>query len=99
MTRERAIRTGLILLLGISIAGTGYGIHEVKLERVEKYNNLVEKQVIYREAGKYGKERKVYKSAIKVFPDKLPGTFQVLLYRPSSHHKKGFPNLAALHRI
>lgn len=76
LTRERAIRTGLILLLGISIAGTGYGIHEVKLERVEKYNNLVEKQVIYREAGKYGKERKVYKSAIKVFPDKLESYYQ-----------------------
>ena len=76
LTRERAIRAGLILLLGISIAGTGYGIHEVKLERVEKYNNLVEKQVIYREAGKYGKERKVYKSAIKVFPDKLESYYQ-----------------------
>lgn len=76
LTRERAIRTGLILLLGISIAGTGYGIHEVKLERVEKYNNLVEKQVIYREAGKYGKERKVYKSAIKVLPDKLESYYQ-----------------------
>ena len=45
-------------MLGISIAGTGYGIHEVKLERLEKYNNLVEKQVIYREAGKYGKNEK-----------------------------------------
>lgn len=76
LTRERAIRAGLILLLGISIAGTGYGIHEVKLERLEKYNNLVEKQVIYREAGKYGKERKVYKSAIKVFPDKLESYYQ-----------------------
>lgn len=76
LTRERAIRAGLILLLGISIAGTGYGIHEVKLERVEKYNNLVEKQAIYREAGKYGKERKVYKSAIKVFPDKLESYYQ-----------------------
>ena len=63
-------------MLGISIAGTGYGIHEVKLERLEKYNNLVEKQVIYREAGKYGKERKVYKSAIKVFPDKLESYYQ-----------------------
>lgn len=73
---QRAIRAGLILLLGISIAGTGYGIHEVKLERVEKYNNLVEKQVMYREAGKYGKERKVYKSAIKVFPDKLESYYQ-----------------------
>lgn len=76
LTRERAIRAGLILLLGISIAGTGYGIHEVKLERLKKYNNLVEKQVIYREAGKYGKERKVYKSAIKVFPDKLESYYQ-----------------------
>ena len=76
LTRERAIRAGLILLLGISIAGTGYGIHEVKLERLEIYNNLVEKQVIYREAGKYGKERKVYKSAIKVFPDKLESYYQ-----------------------
>lgn len=73
---QRAIRAGLILLLGISIAGTGYGMHEVKLERVEKYNNLVEKQVIYREAGKYGKERKAYKSAIKVFPDKLESYYQ-----------------------
>lgn len=76
LARQRAIRAGFILLLGISIAGTGYGIHEVKLERVEKYNNLVEKQVMYREAGKYGKERKVYKSAIKVFPDKLESYYQ-----------------------
>ena len=76
LARQRAIRAGLILLLGISIAGTGYGIHEVKLESLEKYNNLVEKQVMYREAGKYGKERKVYKSAIKVFPDKLESYYQ-----------------------
>lgn len=89
LTRQRITRAALTLLLGVSIAGTGYGIHEVKLEHVEKYNSLVEKQVMYREAGKYGKERKIYKSAIKVFPDKLESYYQnaYTLYEEEKYEK------------
>lgn len=89
LTRQRITRAALTLLLGVSIAGTGYGIHEVKLEHVEKYNSLVEKQVMYREAGKYGKERKTYKSAIKVFPDKLESYYQnaYTLYEEEKYEK------------
>ena len=63
-------------LLVVSIVLGGLGIHELKLEKVEKYNSLVQQQINYRQKKNYKKEEKAYKKAIKIIPDSLESYYQ-----------------------
>lgn len=63
-------------LLVVSIVLGGLGIHELKLEKVEKYNSLVQQQINYRKKKNYKKEEKAYKEAIKIIPDSLESYYQ-----------------------
>lgn len=63
-------------LLVVSIVLGGLGIHELKLEKVEKYNSLVQQQINYRQKKNYKKEEKAYKEAIKIIPDSLESYYQ-----------------------
>ncbi len=63
-------------LLVVSIVLGGLGIHELKLEKVEKYNSLVQQQINYRQKKNYKKEEKAYKEAIKIIPNSLESYYQ-----------------------
>ena len=79
----------MVALLGISIVTVGYGVHEIKLEKTEKYNDLVAEQVSYRESGDYKKEEDTYKEAVKLLPDKLESYYQnaYTLYEQQEYQK------------
>lgn len=89
LLHQRLIRGGLVTLLGISIVTVGYGVHEMKLEKTEKYNDLVAEQVSYRESGDYKKEEDTYKEAVKLLPDKLESYYQnaYTLYEQQEYQK------------
>ena len=46
------------------------------MEKVEKYNSLVQQQINYRQKKNYKKEEKAYKEAIKIIPDSLESYYQ-----------------------
>lgn len=76
LLRQGMIRGGLVALMAASIISVGYGVHTLKLEKMEKYNALVEKQRDYREAGEYEEEQKMYKKASSLLPAKLEAYYQ-----------------------
>lgn len=76
LRRQRVIRIGLVLLLGVFIITGGFGIHMIKVEKVEKYNKLVEKQTDYRKDGDYENEEKMHGEAIDVLPSGLESYYQ-----------------------
>lgn len=63
-------------LLVVSIVLGGLGIHELKLEKVDKYNSIVQQQINYRQKKNYKKEEKAYKEAVKIIPDSLESYYQ-----------------------
>ena len=76
LKRQMAIRMGLVGLMAGFIVLGGYGIHNIKLEKVETYNSLVDKQTEYRENCDYEKEEKIYQEAVKVMPSALESYYQ-----------------------
>lgn len=76
LRRQFAIRSGLVCILAASIVSCGYGIHTIRLEKVEAYNELVEKQTDYRAAGEYEQEEKMHKKAVDVLPSGLETYYQ-----------------------
>lgn len=76
LVKQRIARGAIVTLLGLSIVTTGYGIHTLKLEKLARYNALVEKQTDYREDGEYEKEKKAYEKAIKLMPGNLEAYYQ-----------------------
>ena len=76
LVKQRIARGAMVTLLGLSIVTAGYGIHTLKLEKMARYNALVEKQTGYREDGEYEKEKKAYEKAIKLLPGNLEAYYQ-----------------------
>lgn len=76
LKRQMGYRISMILLLAGFIGLGGYGVHTLKLERVEKYNDLVSRQISYREDEKYGKAETIYKQAVKVLPSGVESYYQ-----------------------
>ena len=76
LTSQWIIRGGLVLCLAVSIVLEGYGIHTLKLEKVDKYNHIVEKQVKYREAQNYEEENAEYENAVKLIPSNIESYYQ-----------------------
>lgn len=76
LTSQWIIRGGLVLCLAASIVLEGYGIHTLKLEKVDKYNHIVEKQVEYREAQNYEEENAEYENAVKLIPSNIESYYQ-----------------------
>lgn len=74
--KQRWMRAGMIAGMSGFIMLFGYGIHELHLERVDKYNKLVEKQTEYREKREYKKEDKKYGEAVKILPSALESYYQ-----------------------
>lgn len=89
LVRQRIVRGGLVAGVAVSIVVLGYGIHTVKLERVNKYNNLVAKQVTYREKGDLENEQKIYQEAIKVYSSKIESYYQnaCMLYEQAKYQE------------
>lgn len=73
---QRITRVVLVAVLAGSIVTLGYGIHTLNLERVNKYNKLVEQQVAYRESGDLDNEQKMYLEATQVLASKMESYYQ-----------------------
>lgn len=65
-----------VALLVVSIVLGGLGIHELHLEKVEKYNSLVQQQIDYREKKDFQKEEKKYQEAKDLMPSELESYYQ-----------------------
>lgn len=73
---QTGIRLGLVAAMAGFIVFGGYGIHMLRVERTQEYNELVEKQKEYREEGEYKKEEDSYKKAIRIRPKSLESYYQ-----------------------
>ena len=54
----------------------GLGIHTIRVERTDEYNDLVEKQEEYREAGDYEKQEETFEEASAILPSSLESYYQ-----------------------
>lgn len=76
LKKQRGIRIGILfLLVGFIILG-GYGVHQIKLERVEKYNELVEELIDLRKEKDYEAAAQKYREAKAIFPTELEVYYQ-----------------------
>lgn len=76
LIKQRWIRAALIVLLAGFIILGGIGIHEMHLERVDAYNDVVEAQIASRKNEEYGKAKKMYEKARQILPDSLETYYQ-----------------------
>ena len=73
---QRVAMLGLVAGMGLSIIAIGYGIHTMKLEKVNRYNEIVKQQTEYRKSGEYEKEEAQYQKAINLLPAKEESYYQ-----------------------
>lgn len=64
---QRVAMLGLVAGMGLSIIAIGYGIHTMKLEKVNRYNEIVKQQTEYRKSGEYEKEEAQYQKQLICF--------------------------------
>lgn len=76
LKKQRGIRAGLVVGMALFIVLGGYGIHEMHVEKVEAYNNLVEEQIEYREDKEYGESEEKYEEARQLLPGALESYYQ-----------------------
>lgn len=76
LKKQRGTRIGLVVLMALFIVLTGFGIHEMRLERVDKYNDLVAEQVDYIEEKEYEKAEDKHEEAKELIPDALESYYQ-----------------------
>lgn len=76
LAKQTAIRVGLLLLMGSSIVTLGYGIHELKVEKIEKYNDLVSEQISYQKNREFDEAEQLHEEAIELIPEKLESYYQ-----------------------
>lgn len=74
--RQTAVRTLLAALLAGCILLTGYGISEIKRERMDSYNSLVEKQIRLIENNDFEEQEKVFEEASGLIPSSLESYYQ-----------------------
>lgn len=76
LRRQTGIRAGIAVLCAGFIVLGGYGIHEMKLEKTEKYNRLVEKQAEYIDDGEFDRQERTYEEARDLLPSALESYYQ-----------------------
>lgn len=76
--RQIAVRAGLFVMSAGFIVLGGYGIHQMKVERTEKYNELVEEQIDLQNEGAYEEQEDAYKEARALLPGNLEAYYQNL---------------------
>lgn len=64
---QRVAMLGLVAGMGLSIIAIGYGIHTMKLEKVNRYNEIVKQQTEYRKSGEYEKRKHSIKKQLICF--------------------------------
>ena len=74
--RQTAVRTLLAALLAGCILLTGYGISEIKRERMVSYNSLVEEQIRLIENNDFEEQEKVFEEASGLIPSSLESYYQ-----------------------
>lgn len=75
----RAHRISMILcsvLLAINIVLLGLGVHQMKQDKLDKYDELIQQQTSYRKKGLYKKQTKIYQEASELMPDQLESYYQ-----------------------
>lgn len=76
LARQSAERTIASVFLAGCIALTGYGVYTMRLEKVERYNELVEKQARLTEEKAFKQQEKVYQEAVNLRPSSLESYYQ-----------------------
>lgn len=76
LRRQTGIRAGIAVLCAGFIVLGGYGIHEMKLEKTEKYNRLVEEQAEYIDDGDFDRQERAYEEARDLLPSALESYYQ-----------------------
>lgn len=76
LRRQSAIRSCLVLLMVASIGLGGFGVYKMQLERTDKYNTLVEKQIACRQMQDYEQEDENFQEAKALMPTVLETYFQ-----------------------
>lgn len=76
LKRQKGTRIGIVLFMAFFIVLFGFGVHEMRLERVDKYNGIVEDQVEYIEEQEYEKAEEMYEEAKDLMPDALESYYQ-----------------------
>lgn len=76
IAKQTVIRVCLLLLLGSSIVTLGYGIHELKVEKIEKYNDLVSEQISYQKNREFDEAEQIHEEAVELIPEKLESYYQ-----------------------
>ena len=69
-------RLGLVTLMACFIILGGYGIHQIRLERTAKYNELVKEQIELRNDSDYEQQEEVYHQASALIPEALESYYQ-----------------------
>nr|WP_296264729.1 serine/threonine-protein kinase [uncultured Merdimonas sp.] len=73
-------QTGMRIALAVCMAGFivlgGIGIHTIRVERTQEYNDLVEEQEEYRESGDFEKEEETFEEAVRIRPSSLESYYQ-----------------------
>lgn len=76
LKRQTAVRIALFACMAGFIVMGGLGIHTIRVERTDEYNDLVEKQDEYREAGDYEKQEETFEEASAILPSSLESYYQ-----------------------
>lgn len=74
--KQCAVRAGLAVLLAGFVVLGGYGVRMLRIERVERYNDLVGLQKRCIEEQDFEREEKVYREAVKVLPSAMESYYQ-----------------------
>lgn len=76
LTVQLGTRLGLVTFMACFIILGGYGIHQIRLERTDKYNELVKEQIELRNDGDYEQQEEVYHQASALMPEAVESYYQ-----------------------
>lgn len=76
LRNQFGIRVGIVLLMAGFIVLGGYGIHTMKIEKLDQYNQLVDEMVEARDEKRYEDVEDIYKKAVELFPAGLEANYQ-----------------------
>ena len=74
--KKCGIWTGVGVFVAAAIVAGGFGMHQMKVRRVEQYNQIVKQQIEAREKGKTEVSEKYFEQAIDVLPNDLEAFYQ-----------------------
>ena len=87
--RQTAVRAVLVALLAGFIVLCGYGVSEIKRERMKEYNDLVAEQISCIEEGNFEAQEEAYRKASELIPSSLESYYQNAhaLYRQEKYEE------------